>query len=338
MKSVKKRAIWIHAAVSLGVLGVLLTGRYFFLGTLRDNKAAIDLVSYFFFVACIFTGRWFCLKWFGQNKPIRFLLYIVPFFSGILLVWFFLIKISFNRPNLGFFEFSLEYGPFFLIGLIAGFLVKLIRAYARKQLNDARIKAEQKESELNLLQSQLSPHFLFNTLNNLYGISIADHSRVPPLLLKLSDLLRYSVYEGKRTFVWLKDELEYIDNYIAFEKIRISDRLALESNIGTTDPAIKIAPMVLIVFVENAFKHAKDTLEKKTHINIDLEISGNFIQFNISNSYRKEKEESGLLNEHSGLGLANTIKRLDLLYGDDYELRSYIHSERYHVNLRLRIM
>ena len=337
MKPRAKREIWVHTVFIISVLGILLVCRYYYLGNLRGAKALVDAASYFFFAACIYAGRWFCIKWFVQNRPIGFLLFTIPFFSVILLLWYFLIKIGFNKPYLGFIEFSLAYGPFFSIGLITGFLVKLVRGYAQRQLQDARVKAEQKESELNLLQSQLSPHFLFNTLNNLYGMSITDHSRIPQMLLKLSDLLRYSVYDGKKTFVSLKDELEYIGNYIAFEKIRISDRLVLEENIGLADPAIKIAPMVLIVFVENAFKHAKNTSEQKIHIAIDLETSSNFIQFKISNSYRKEKEEMGLLNENSGRGLANTIRRLDLLYGDDYELRSYTRGERYHVDLQLRI-
>lgn len=334
----KLRVLGMHIAFVISVLSVLLVSRYYYLGNLAGDKAKFDIVSYFFFLDCIYAGRWFCIRWFVRGRGIAFLFYALPFFAGLLLIWYFSIRIGFDKPRLGFVEFSLEYGPFFFIGLITGFVIKLIRAYGQRQLQEARIKAEQKESELNLLQSQLSPHFLFNTLNNLYGISINDGSRIPSMLLKLSDLLRYTVYEGKKTYVPLTDELEYIANYIAFEKIRISDRLVLEETVATVDPAIKIAPLVLIIFVENAFKHAKDTLDQKIHIVLHLEISSNFIQFGISNSYRREKEESGLLDEHSGLGLANTIKRLDLLYGNNYELRSYIHDHRYHVDLRLRIM
>jgi hypothetical protein len=338
MESAGKRQIGLHVAFSIGVLSVLFVSRYEYLGMPKDQRGWTTILSYPFFLACIYLGRWFCLKWFSQHRPPGFLLYSIPGFLGILLLWYFFIKTVFSLPNLGFFEFSLAYGPFFIIGLTAGFLVKLVRASQQKQVQDARIKAEQKESELNLLQSQLSPHFLFNTLNNLYGISIADHQRIPALLLKLSDLLRYSVYNTKKTFVPLKDELDYISNYIAFEKMRISDRLVLNEAIGPVTADIRIAPMVLIVFVENAFKHAKDTLEQKIHITIHLKISGNFIVFTISNSYRKEKEGSGLLNESSGLGLANTIKRLDLLYGADYEMKTFVRDELYHAHLQLKLM
>jgi hypothetical protein len=333
-----KRKIGMHIAFSLGVLIILWVSRYEYLGMPKGQQGWTVILSYPFFLACIYIGRWFCGRWFNHHKAVSFLLYSLPCFLGLLVVWYFFNKICFSLSNLGLLEFSLAYGPFFIIGVAAGFLVKLFRAYQQKRVQDAQIKAAQKESELNLLQSQLSPHFLFNTLNNLYGVSIAEHQRIPALLLKLSDLLRYSVYDTKKTFVPLKDELDYISNYIAFEKMRISDRLIFTEAIEQVAIESRIAPMVLIVFVENAFKHAKDTLEQKIHITIHLKISGNFILFTISNTYRKEKEESGLLNENSGLGLANTIKRLDLLYGADYEMTTFVRDGLYHAHLKLKLM
>jgi LytS/YehU family sensor histidine kinase len=219
-----------------------------------------------------------------------------------------------------------------------GIFIKLIRASIQRQLQQARISAEQKQSELNLLQSQLSPHFLFNTLNNIYGISITQQERVPALLLKLSSLLRYSVYNTRQPFVPLTEELEYIYNYISFEKLRISDRLVLQNNLATiTDQRITIAPMVLIVFIENAFKHARNTLDQKIYIYINLEISGNFILFSVKNSYSDVKHDSSTIQTSSGLGLANTIRRLNLLYEGDYELNQFIKDNFYTVQLRLKI-
>jgi sensor histidine kinase YesM len=138
--------------------------------------------------------------------------------------------------------------------------------------------------------------------------------------------------------VHLKDELEYIKNYIEFEQIRISDRLNLVTDIAqVSSPDIKIAPQVLIVFIENAFKHSKNTFNPGIDIDISLKITGNFICFMVSNSYHVEKGASDILNESSGLGLVNTIKRLNLLYGDDYELKQDAENGSYHVNLRLKI-
>jgi len=196
-----------------------------------------------------------------------------------------LVKYPFHHPYVGFLELFRGDMPFFLAGVVSGMLLKLISASILKELQDARIKAEQKESEFNLLQSQLSPHFLFNVMNNLYGISITEPGRMSPLLLKLSGLLRYSVYGGKKTFVPLNEELDYIQSYIEFEQLRMSDRLNLVADIeSVSDPAIQIAPQVLIVFLENAFKHAKNTLKPGIDIDISLKIKDSFICLEVSNS------------------------------------------------------
>jgi len=248
------------------------------------------------------------------------------------------VRYIFGYSNAGFIELLYGMMPFFIIGLITGVLLKLISFLVQKELREANIKAEQKESEFNQLQAQLSPHFLFNVLNNLYGISIEEHERIPGLLLKLSNLLRYSVYGFKRQFVPLKDDLEYIKNYIEFEQIRASDRLVLTINIEPVDDAkIKIAPLVLIVFVENAFKHAKNSLTKKININISLYVTEDFICFTITNSCRRSENVNDELPESSGLGVANTIKRLELLYENDYKLNQQQDNEVYYVELRLKI-
>src|SRR6185312_12112420 len=115
--------------------------------------------------------------------------------------------------------------PLTLLAFSSGIIIKLLRISVRHQLTEAKAAASQSEDELRFLQNQLSPHFLFNTLNNMYGISLIQHEKIPGLLLKLSDLLRYSVYDAKELFVPLKNELAYIKDYIDFEKIRIGDKL-----------------------------------------------------------------------------------------------------------------
>lgn len=228
--------------------------------------------------------------------------------------------------------------PFIVLNMTVGALVKLVRVTINNQLKEANITAVQSQTELHLLQSQLSPHFLFNTLNNLYGLSITQHEKIPTLLLKLSDLLRYSVYDAKELFVPLKDELAYINNYIDFEKIRIGDRLNLNTSfehIATFD--IKIAPMLLIVFIENAFKHSKNTVEKEIFIEIVLKLWGDLILFSIKNSHSDIKEENTLPKKDSGLGLANVLKRLQLLYGNEYDLKVDDKDGLYSVMLQLKV-
>lgn len=331
----KKRGLYI--LLSLGLLVLLLLGRYYYVGFPREKGAWITVLSFPLFIGCIYAGRPLCSKWFVESRSVWYLLYFLPCLAFILVFWYAIVRFTLNLPDIGFTELSVGYGPFFILGLVTGFLVKLIRAYTQKQLNEALALAAQKENELHRLQSQLSPHFLFNTLNNLYGISISDHQRVPKLLLKLSELLRYSLYDTSQQFVPLKEELAYIRNYIEFEKMRISDRLILQEDLEEpANVSIRIAPMVLIVFIENAFKHSKNTFNEKVEIDISLKIAYGEIRFRVDNSYSGSDEPGGLIKGKSGIGLANVTRRLDLLYGKDYRLRTNIGKGKYAVQLDLK--
>ena len=304
------------------------------------GKIPLMLMRFLFFLWSIYTGRWLCQSWYLKNKLVLFLLFIFIACFTITITWWFLIKYCFNYPYAGIIEVIVSIMPFFVIGVVMGILLKLARATMQQQIQDEQAKTAQKQSELSLLQSQLSPHFLFNTLNNLYGISITQHERLPGLLLKLSELLRYAVYDTKIPFVPLREEIDYISNYIDFEKIRISDRLLLTVEIETgIHSTIKVAPMVLIVFIENAFKHAKNTQDQKIYIAISLAISDKFVVFTVSNSYSTAAniKHNTVLNVSSGLGLSNTIKRLDLLYGTDYLLKKFAKDDVYTIQLSLPV-
>jgi LytS/YehU family sensor histidine kinase len=320
----------------MAVVMLVISGIYYYYHFILF-QTGLTTFACFFFLACIYTGRWLCLHYYLRNKPFHFSLYTILSLMAIIIIWPLFAKLIFYSPE-DIIEFSVTTLPFFIIGLIMGIFIKLITASMQKQLQEARIAAEQKQSELHLLQSQLSPHFLFNTLNNLYGISITQHERVPAMLLKLSSLLRYSVYDTKKPFVPITEELEYIHNYISFEKLRISDRLVLQTDIETiNNPKITIAPMVLIVFIENAFKHARNTLDQKIYIDINLQLRDNFIVFSVKNSYSEVKQQNSIIHAGSGLGLANTIRRLNLLYEREYKLDQFVKDNLYIVQLRLKI-
>jgi sensor histidine kinase YesM len=327
-----------HLVFSLAVLGCLILGMYllYFAG-FRFNNLPSAFLDCFLFLSCIYIGRWL-----GGRYPKSSLLLFAGFtfiaISAIALIKWILVRYVFNHPYAGFFELVRDMMPFFLVGLLAGILLKLIHTAMQKEVQEAHLQTEQKVIEFNLLQSQLSPHFLFNTLNNLYGISIEQHERIPPLLLKLSHLLRYSVYGGKKQMVSLTEEIDYIQTYIEFEQIRIGDRLLLKTNIAEiADPGIKIAPMVLIVFIENAFKHAKNTISHKIHVIINLRLSDGFIFFSVVNSYNDDTKMDQATDGNSGIGLPNTIKRLKLLYGNNYYLKQHAENDFYHVQLKLKI-
>jgi sensor histidine kinase YesM len=285
----------------------------------------------------IYVGRFIALLWSNSHKRIpRFLFITLPviIFIGIVFCVLFASKLRHNWDLILQVFFSIS---FFVTSIAAGLLIKLTRIRIKGELHEARTTAAHSQSELHVLQAQLSPHFLFNTLNNLYGLSISQHERLPPLLLKLSELLRYSVYEAKDIYVPLKDELMYISNYIEFEKLRIGDRLNLSIDIeDLKNRNIKIAPMLLIVFIENAFKHSRDAGEKDTFIEISLKIWNNSILFSVKNSIGKSNSLSDPGNSSNGFGLANARRRLELLYPNNFDLNIEEDDTFHNVMLRVK--
>jgi hypothetical protein len=303
-----------------------------------DNDESVSFAATVFFILGVFSGRYISQVWSARLTklpiPLMFLLATVITTS---VGWLF-FHADFPLPGRAAINLVLFWIPFILVSIALGVMMKVVHAVTQNQLIEAQSDAAHSKSELNLLQSQLSPHFLFNTLNNLYGLSISDHQKIPQLLLKLAELLRYSVYDATEVYVPLKNEMSYIQNYIDFEKIRIGDRLVLTTETEEMlDPAIKIAPMMLIVFIENAFKHSRNTASPEIFVDIKLKIWGNSILFLVKNSFGIEKEENNMLNKSGGFGLANVTKRLELLYPNAHELTVRSDERFYSVELRLNI-
>jgi len=338
MKRISESKIFTHIGFCIAAIAFSVFAIHFYIGDMRSNEAELGYTACFYFLICVYAGRWLAQTWLLKNKLVFFLLNAI--LAGIILTVLggFVVQYRFHLHNRNFTDFLLKISPFFMLSIVLGIFLKLIRSTLQKQVKDAKATAAQRQSELYLLQSQLSPHFLFNTLNNMYGLSITEHEKIPSLLLKLSDLLRYSVYESRELFVPLKEELVYINNYIDFEKIRLGGRLILKTEMeDIPDPEIKIAPMLLIVFIENAFTHSRNTVAPAIHIDITLKKVDNFIVFSVKNSRGKTGKEKQKSGNKSGLGLANTIKRLELLYKGEYLLKQYEKGKIYSVDLRLKV-
>jgi sensor histidine kinase YesM len=327
-----------HIGFCMAVVALFIFAINFYIGDMRSNEAQLGYVACFYFLVCVYTGRWVSQKWFLKNQFGLF--FLAALFSCVILIIAggLLVQARLHLHNKSFTDFLLKIAPFFIISFVLGVFIRLVRAGFQTQLKDAKATAAQRQIELELLQSQLSPHFLFNTLNNIYGLSLTQQEKIPPLLLKLSDLLRYSVYTTNELFVPITEELTYINNYMDFEKIRLGDRLVLTTSIeNITDPSIKIAPMLLVVFVENAFKHSRNTLDQKIRIDISFKKSDNFILFSVNNSQGMNIEKRKGNKDQFGLGLTNTIKRLDLIYPGAYSLEQQSDEKTYKVQLRLKV-
>lgn len=185
-----------------------------------------------------------------------------------------------------------------------------------------------KEQELDHLKKQIHPHFLFNTLNTIYGFALKQSKDTPDIILKLSNLLDYILYQVHKPQVGLKEEILHIKEYIELEKIRFQDTLKVSFLSDKIPPHKQIAPMLLIPFVENAFKHG-NLIDGFLSVNIEIRLSGDQLDFTISNTVLNEEQE----HDKTGIGLANIKKRLELLYHDRYQLNIENKDRRFIVNL-----
>ena len=300
------------------------------------HVAARGVTAYLFFLACFYSGRWVFHRLIKSRRSRTFLAWtVVHFFCLTIALICGILLLSKNQPLSA--ELLLISSLVAAGCMLTGFITSMARRIFVDQLSELQLKDNQKQSELDLLQAQLNPHFLFNTLNNLYGISITQHQRIPSLLLKLSELLRYSVYETRQTYVPLTEEIDYIKNYIEFEKLRTNDRLILDAEFDLEGlDKITIPPLLLIVFVENAFKFAKDSAQDEISIFIKLRKESDQLSFFIRNSYT-EGQLDGNRKKYSGVGLVNVIKRLSLLYPDTHKLTTKYENGFFEVGLSLNI-
>ncbi len=328
-----------RVALMLLIGGLILFICHFYFSVIRGlNQEKFSFVATPYFLLAVITGRFIALWWTGEENRIsnKAIATISGFMGVSALITVFLAGVTEDADMP--LAIILTGIPFTIVGLTAGMLIRTIRASTRKRVQVAETKAELSNTELQFLQSQLSPHFLFNTLNNMYGLSITQHEKVPGMILKLSDLLRYSVYDSKEELVPLKNEIAYLKDYMEFEKIRVGDKLDGEIFLeDITDANVRIAPLLLIVFVENAFKHSKNTTDQNIRIDITLKTWAGFILFSVRNSVNRAAAEGQFMKKESGVGLANVRKRLQLQYPGEHEL-SIQEGERYfQVNLKLKI-
>ena len=179
-----------------------------------------------------------------------------------------------------------------------------------KQLQNQRTNAE-----LMHLKSQVNPHFLFNTLNNLYGLALEKSAQTPGLILKLSDMLRYTIYQGKKDQVLLKDEINYLNDFIELQQIRYHKPVNITFAHELADGDLAISPLLLLILVENAYKHGVEKLTEEAFILIKLEAKDQSLIFEIENNFDENEQ-----NVHTGIGLQNLTQRLKLIYPDSHQL------------------
>jgi two-component system LytT family sensor kinase len=224
--------------------------------------------------------------------------------------------------------------PPFVMTVAASIAYRMI---ADKSATDRLLHEKQEEnlkSELLFLRSQISPHFMFNVLNNMLAMARSKSEQLEPTILKLSSLMRYILYESDDEKVSIKKEADYLQSYIDLQKQRIGAKVLLDVNINLPDNGQEIAPMLLIPFIENAFKHGT-SYRDKPEIHIDLNIQQEFLYFTTRNRYNPSITE--IKDKTSGIGLANVKRRLNLLYPERHNLLITDNDNWFTVSLQLNL-
>lgn len=178
-----------------------------------------------------------------------------------------------------------------------------------------KLKNEKAKTELQHLKSQVNPHFFFNMLNNLYGLVEKDSKKAQELILKLSDMMRYSIYEGEKDVVTIAEEIEYLENYISLHKMRYHKEIEVYFNVKVEDQNQEVLPLLFIILLENAFKHGVENLRENAFVKIDLTTTAHTLDFKVENNF--DLSETAIEN---GIGLKNLRRRLELVYPDNHSL------------------
>jgi len=220
-----------------------------------------------------------------------------------------------------------------VITILAGF--KFAWDASKKQLEVEQLRSSVQESELQFLKSQINPHFLFNNLNNLYSYAIEQSPKTPNIILELSSVLRYMLYDCKEKYVPLTKEIEHLKNFTKLNELQIEERGKVTFNTENIKTGYQIAPLILTVFIENAFKHSTASQSKDIFIDIDVKVSDKgVLDFECRNSFQPATNTDSL---SKGIGLENVKKRLQLLYPNANELHIQDIQNVYYVHLKMQL-
>jgi len=251
-----------------------------------------------------------------------------------LLKMVYLVPVWFPEATFSFWSFRMMY-DLFDCALAAGTALTA-RLYFRQQEMQRReevLRREKSDAELQALKAQLHPHFLFNTINNLYALARMKSDRTAPVALKLAHLLRYVLYESTKPQVLLEQEIQLLRDYVELEKLRFDDdRLAVTMEVESDHPYQTITPLLLLPLVENAFKHGVSEQRDAAWVSIFIALKNNVLDVKIENSKVLQ-----ITSDSLGIGLKNVRRQLELLYAGQHEIRIENEENTYRVHLRLNV-
>jgi two-component system, LytTR family, sensor kinase len=333
-RSLKQRILW-HSLfwIWLYATDVFIFGVAYNNIDLFKSLALLEMPGQLFF-AYLFI-YWLLPRHLRRNNYIESVAWVIFFFliTGFITQTLFLIFPAPGTTEIFWDPPKIMMRAFYCILKACIFIVlKLTMTWYENQKAVVELERSRTASELKMLKDQVNPHFMFNTLNNLYGLIGKNPIHAQESVMGLSGIFRYMLYETNQKFVPLKREIKCIEDYIALEKLRYANILSVSVNIDPKVNELSIVPLVLFPFVENSFKHGASELIRDAWINVDMAIFKEEFIFKIENS-----KQNYLESERRGIGLANVKRRLELTYGDNHKLQLIEQGDQYLVVLKIAL-
>ena len=326
---------WLISIVLFTVTLIYTRGDFNFYSITFQMSVSILITVVIIAISVYINLLWLIPSFFNKRK---FLLFFTLELANILLFILLNYYITYfleggSHPNF-LTEFIAEF-ILILLFLVVSTLLEVMRDSITLQDVELQMKEVEKqkiEAELRALKAQVNPHFFFNTLNSLYSLSLDKSDKAPEMILKLSDLMRYIIYESKDDLVPMGKQLEFLQSYVYLERLRADENMRVSFDIRGGNFDLKVAPLLFIAFIENAFKHGSKDIKNDPYIHIVFNLENtDRVVFMIENKVDPyaEKKSSG------GFGFSNVKKRLELLYPGHHELKITETASLYHVALTI---
>lgn len=350
MNQTISRNIWLQRLVnSKEVWGVHLFGwLLLFVGLVWMDWSSrpliftmgVELISVFFYAVLVYFNLWYLIPRFLSHKNFLkycgFLLLAVLVITPIKLLFLYGIFTFYPEVRTTIIQDQSWYflTNFLVIG--GSSIVKIITDWMSYQRDTKELETQTMQSELRFLKSQINPHFLFNTLNNLYALTLKKSDKAPEIVIKLSEMMRYMLYECNEKRVDLKKEVHYLNNYLDLEELRKGKTVVINFKVIGEVLNQRIAPLLFIPFLENSFKHGANNHISKGFVNILLTVETRRLVFFIENS-KADTLPTQTHKRSGGIGLVNVRRRLDILYPNKHKLEIKDNPNTYAVTLELEL-
>jgi len=326
---------WVVLLIGLTVLELLSTGQPFFqiLSNQLINVVVYGIVVYFniFYLIPNYLTKKRFLTYCGLL--VLTVLILTPI--KVLIFYFKYADLPVAQAKL-IQNLNWQFVPTFFIASTST-IFKIINDWVRHLREKQELETQTMQSELRFLKSQINPHFLFNTLNNLYALTLKKSDKAPEIVIKLSEMMRYMLYECNEKRVLLRKEVNYLRNYLDLERLRQGKNVEITFEVQGEVSDQQIAPLMFIPFLENSFKHGLNNHISQGFVHIHLDVKDNFVHLFIENSKPGGTPNRDHRRPSGGIGLVNVRRRLNLIYPNQYKLEIQDNPNTYAINLDIEL-